>query len=287
LRWLQKVQNEDGSWGGAEEPTTEATGLALRAFLAHYETPTSEEFGKTVGKAISYLTSIQQEDGSFKAQAQFPASEHAIVSWALCAAYAMTRMPNLSNRCEKAVAVILKAQRPSGLWSADYVREKGADDIEASVWQIMALKSAGRADLYPNEWRPVCQVAGKAMALTIGTSMLEKKQAPAIYSLQISGYAKDKSVRLGMAALEGVTLNWESPGYDNPVYQWHFITHAAFQEGGKQWNGWNKNFSPALVANQNENGYWVSPGKGEKYGKIYSTALCCMMLQVYYAWAPF
>lgn len=48
LRWLKKQQNKDGSWGGAPHNYKCAmTGLALLSYLAHCETPLSEEFGKT------------------------------------------------------------------------------------------------------------------------------------------------------------------------------------------------------------------------------------------------
>lgn len=294
LRWLKNVQNEDGSWGGAEEPTTEATGLALLTFLAHGETPASNEFGNSVERALRYLLSIQNEDGTFKAKAQFPASEHGIVTWAVCEAYALTRIILLSDMSGKAIDVIIQAQKPSGMWNADYSKDNGADDVEASVWQILALKSAYMAGLKQVELRPVLQASRKAIALTIEPGISGKTSAPAIYCEQIMGYGDDRVTRLGLKALEGLTMNWEAPGYDNPIYQWHFIHLANFSEGGKLWVEWNRICAPTLVTNQivesakdeKECGYWISPGKNERYGKIYSTTLCCMMLECYYRYLP-
>ena len=48
----------------------------------------------------------------------------------------------LSDISEKAVDVIVKTQKPAGMWSADYSKDDGSDDVEASVWQILALKAA-------------------------------------------------------------------------------------------------------------------------------------------------
>ena len=296
LRWLKNVQNEDGSWGGVDEPATEATGMALLTFLAHGETPSaSGEFGETVERAIRYLLTVQNEDGTFKGKAQFPASEHGIVTRAMCEAYAMTKIPMLSNQCVRAVDVIIKAQRPAGLWGIDFSQDTGPDDVESSVWQILALKSARMSGLKQEELRLAMQKARTAITLTIELSIPEKKPGPSIYCLQITGYPRDKMARLGLTALEGLTTNWRTPNYDNPVYQWHFITLAKFNEGAKQWVEWNRSFSPALVTNQivevakngMECGYWVSPGTNERYGKIYSTALCCMMLECYYQYMPF
>ena len=33
-------------------------------------------------------------------------------------------------------------------------------------------------------------------------------------------------------------------------------------------------------------GHWVSPGTDERYGTVYATALCCLMLENYYAYLP-
>ena len=98
-----------------------------------------------------------------------------------------------------------------------------------------------------------------------------------------------------LKAFDGLVMDWGSPGYDNPVYQWHFITQAAFHEGRDVWTAWNRSFAPALVTNQTVEtaqdgksfGFWVSPGRQERYGRVYSTALCCMMLENYYVYLPF
>ncbi|WP_423232242.1 hypothetical protein PVA48_03755 [Akkermansia sp. JRP_AM1] len=46
LRWLKKQQNGNGSWGEGQFRAS-MTGISLLAYLAHCETPLSEEFGKT------------------------------------------------------------------------------------------------------------------------------------------------------------------------------------------------------------------------------------------------
>ena len=56
LKWLQKQQNKDGSWGGTPQNYKCAmTGLALLSYLANCETPLSADFGETVLKGISFL----------------------------------------------------------------------------------------------------------------------------------------------------------------------------------------------------------------------------------------
>ncbi len=62
LRWLQKTQQDDGSWNAQAKPVA-MTGLALLAYHGHYETPLSPEFGETVQNAIDYLIANGQKNG--------------------------------------------------------------------------------------------------------------------------------------------------------------------------------------------------------------------------------
>ncbi|HBC89075.1 MAG TPA: hypothetical protein DCZ94_19220 [Lentisphaeria bacterium] len=90
------------------------------------------------------------------------------------------------------------------------------------------------------------------------------------------------------------------------LYTWYYQTQAIFQGGGGKgdpWNKWNDKFlKGALVKEQERDGHWSSPyekygsrngqGHGEGTGSvfkdssldlnIYSTSMCCLMLEVYY-----
>jgi prenyltransferase/squalene oxidase-like repeat protein len=298
LRWLKKVQNEDGSWGGKDEPKSVATGIALLPFLGRGETPASPEFGKTVQAAMKFLVSIQNEDGTFRETEQAPALQHAIITLALAESYGMTKIPKLKESCNKAWPVIIKGQNTSGLWGIQYGKE---DDIESSVWQVRALKVAKMGKLDTTEIKPVLRKAAEALKKIVEANKKDRTIAPMLCCLQLIGYANDPVCKSGIEALSGLTMNWEKPEFENPVYNWHFVTQATFQYGGNTWRNWNRKFSvtlvkaqqiiPKAIKNQNSKlvdcGYWVSPGKKERYGEVYSTALCCMMLQNNYHHVPF
>ena len=55
LTWLKNHQNADGSWGEDRTKIPALTALATLAFLAHGETPSSQEYGTCVLKAIRKL----------------------------------------------------------------------------------------------------------------------------------------------------------------------------------------------------------------------------------------
>jgi len=102
LRWLKQNQAADGSWLGGTEQLNDSkvkaamTGLALLTYLAHDEKTDSPEFGETVAKAIKWLLDNQVAGGGWNRSYQHP-----IATYALCEAYAMTRIPDVREAAER------------------------------------------------------------------------------------------------------------------------------------------------------------------------------------------
>jgi hypothetical protein len=83
-------------------------------------------------------------------------------------------------------------------------------------------------------------------------------------------------------------------GYDDPSvhfnkYGWYYHTQAAYQHGGSQWRDWNNIFQDTLLKKQSPEGYWMDwghqghgPEANTIEGKIYTTTLCTLMLEIYY-----
>lgn len=300
LRWFKKTQSSDGSWGDATEPKPLATAVALQTFLKHGESPSSEEFGNTVERGLKFLLSAQESEKRSELQAA-PATEHGVYAWTLCEAYAVTRIPAFLPAITNALSTILLAQRSSGLWHTAYEKEQGNDDLETSAWQVLALKSALFTGVAADDVRPALKKGAEGMRKFIQEEGNGREMGPAVLSLQIAGLGSDPTCKVGLAALDGLTMNWESPEFGNPVYNWYFITQAMFHQGGQAWAAWNRSFAPTLVKRQSiqaeaiegrqkdkkaDIGHWLSPGTNDRFGKVYSTALCCMMLENYYAWLP-
>jgi hypothetical protein len=79
---------------------------------------------------------------------------------------------------------------------------------------------------------------------------------------------------------------------DTHLYSWYYNTQACFQRGGIPWGSWNRIFQDELLKHQKPDGSWPPEGSGqtEKQGKsdaaIYRTALCTLMLEVFYRYLP-
>ena len=75
---------------------------------------------------------------------------------------------------------------------------------------------------------------------------------------------------------------------DANLYSWYYDTQALYNYGGAYWKAWNRKMEPLLLNAQSDDGSWPSEGSGltkKRSGgdaEIYRTALCTLMLEVYY-----
>jgi hypothetical protein len=86
---------------------------------------------------------------------------------------------------------------------------------------------------------------------------------------------------------------WDEGDGSIDMYYWYYATFAMNQWGGKHWKDWRKAIETALIPNQrrekvedNFTGSWDPVGPwGEEGGRVYSTAICTLMLEVYYRYS--
>ena len=91
----------------------------------------------------------------------------------------------------------------------------------------------------------------------------------------------------GADLLRNNVPSWGSKDF----YYWYYATLVMFQMGGDHWKAWNNALRPTLVNNQRkggpEDGSWDPAG--DKYGdagRVYSTAIGALCLEVYYRYLP-
>ncbi|MEE9369684.1 MAG: prenyltransferase/squalene oxidase repeat-containing protein [Pontiella sp.] len=325
LDWLQSVQVKNGSWGvskstsmTAKQERARLTGLALLSYLAHGETPQSEKYGETVQRAIQFLLSEQDaKTGCFCPFSKTTGSHddigvygHAIATYALTEAFALTHAPFLKQPVESAIQVIVKGQQSGGGWDHRYQHEKWSD-LSVSGWQVQALKAAQIAEM---QVEGVNQALGKSVSFSQGMHAGEGKfyyrkgnKTPngdldymtgvAVLCMQLAGSNRVDEVKSGLNYLQQVECsNWEEgwakTGKNksfNIAYEWYYNTQAIFQKGGSKWSSWNKKFAPMLIEAQDASGAWKPLSEAdEEISKdiIYTTSFCTLSLQVYYRILP-
>lgn len=338
LNWLASVQKPDGSWGDHGGNSPAMTALAVLAFLAHGDLPSSPRYGQTVSKGIQKLVDYSNIPDARGKGMKCDGHQygHSIVTYALAEAAAMTKIPVVIEAMDKSVKVIVDNMGKSGGYDYNYVTAKDRNDLSLGGWNYQALKAAFAAgSTVPNLAETLERaVAGikhnkatngnyyyydentknsKAMAATL--------TPVAVLCLQLLGEGKSKEVKDGVDFIVNdrggflMDMNWKVRGArtDREVawclYAWYYQTQMLFQagEGRKDdpnWKKWRQSFEKNLVAEQNSEGYWESPiakykHRGVSFAesgqaslgtemclRVYSTALCCLMLEVYYRFLP-
>jgi hypothetical protein len=311
LRWLAKNQAKDGSWGSTKPAMTS---LAILAYLAHGDTPASEEFGSTMEAALRYLLGAQEANGRFRGRDGNDYTQP-IAAYALAEAAGMTRVPKIREAAIKAVYAVVEGQNPSGGFNYGLV-PSARDDTSYMAWCVQALKAAkiaGLADSVPGLDEAMKKAvlgfrknygAGEAYGGFgyTGPSNSSGLSGAGALCMQFLGEAKSKEVRTTLAGLHRWPFDWEKAH----IYYWYYITQAYFQEGGKMWDDWNNQFSHALIKVQEvigkdasgyvdhkqkpqEIGSWEAKGGGGHTGgngRVMDTILCTLMLEVYYRYLP-
>jgi hypothetical protein len=302
LRWLKKKQDPGGSWKGDVDPVA-MTGLALLAYLAHGETPQSEEFGPTVEKAIRFLIDFQAKDpkGKFSQNSY----THGICTYAISEAYALTKIMAVKDSMEKAVSFLIAGQQTDGGFHYGYARGDRFD-LSVAGWNVQALKAATMAGSTHPQLK---EAVNKAISF-LKTQAYAQNGTGFVYQgtpgkptptggrwtmtgvgtlcLQLLGHAKDAEAKQGLVCLEAQTCVWPpGTGTAAQVYGYYYVTQAKFQAGEGTWNAWNTMFNKLYVDAQIREddgcGYWP---KGDHGGPVYCTTLATLTLEVYYRYLP-
>ena len=324
LRWLKKYQEYDGSWlasaggcqtpgGYARESTTANTSWALMAYLAHGETPMSEEFGVTVEKAIRWLVENQQDNGRFKIR---DGNDYTlpIAAYGLCEAYGMTKLPMIKEAAKKSIKIIMNGQHASGGWNYNCNAEN-RDDTSYMAWCAQALKAADMAGVLDTEDHDKLKACLKKAIDGFKKNYNKNDDYSGHFGytgpnaghygltsagtlcMQLLGAPRDSEVVGGLKYMENWKFDLANPGHGCPYYYWYYATQAKFQSGGDTWKSWNKMFAPELMKNQivlrkagidkHDIGYWEASSKSEYVTSwVYNTTLCTLMLEVYYRYLP-
>ena len=317
LRWLKKTQNENGSWTADKNYQEAITGLCLLAYLAHGETPTSEEFGVTVQKSMQYLSDRVNANALPKGN-HYPYI-NGIVAYALAEAYGMTKIPFLRPPMEAALQVIMDGQQSGGGFDYNY-KQEARWDLSVAGWQYQAMKAgfvagANVKDLSKGMEKGVSFIRNvsykkphsekeRPFGYASPGGGSDGMQGAAVLCLQLLGEGNCAEAKVGIDFIDKIVNNskhpndsrvqwldsmWKTPGlHANPLYYWYYCTQAMFHAGQRPWKDWNDHFSPMCISKQNPEGYWSSPGATKEHpiDKWYTTALCALSLQVYYRYLP-
>ncbi len=317
LKWLAANQEPDGRWrasrhgagretrvagqdrhGAGVRADTGMTALALLSFLAAGHTHRQGPYRENVRKGLDFLLGAQRSDGSLQGKATSFAAMycHSMATFALSEACALTGDARLEQPVRRAIGHIVAAQdRGGGGWR--YTPGDPGDTSQLG-WQLMALKSGELAGIpipSSTRQRAVRFLASVSSGRNGGLASYRPKEritrpmtAEALYCRQLLGMPAG-SPTAGEAA---DYLLGELPG-EGPVnlYYWYYCTLALCPMQGDHWYRWNQALQKDLISRQCSSGTlsgsWDPATVWGGYGgRVYSTALATLCLEVYYRYLP-
>ncbi len=308
--------------GGKAKSDISLTGIATLAFLGAGYTHKAGKFRDNVNRAVKWLLKQQTKNGGIVGQNErrYKKSDgyhHSMGALALVEAYGMSKDAELKGPAQKSVDYTVKVhQKPYSGWR---YRPGEEGDISHTGWFIMQLKSAKVAGLQVDgsAFQGGMNFVNKVLSAKSGCSVYHIEQAGPAFKNGWIGKAMGRPARrtsismvcrlfMGVPRDDEVMLlsarfpkacppKWEQEDF----YYWYYATLAMFQTGGEHWKVWNKGLKPTLVNNQRQGGPMDGSARdvdgswdyekdpyGKTGGRVYTTALGALCLEVYYRYLP-
>jgi hypothetical protein len=317
LQWFATHQEPDGRWSAAHhgagredkvlghdrggaggKADTAVTALALLCFLGAGHTHLEGPYSTHVQQGLEFLLRQERNNGDLAGDAEFFARMycHGMASLALSEALALTGDHRLKPFVERAVSFSLSCQHPTnGGWRY----QKGdLGDMSQFGWQVMALKSAELAGA------PIPQATRDGMYRFLRSASSGVHGGLASYR---SGERTSRTMTAEALACryfldgepgpnlrrEAISYIMEQPpqaGQPN-FYYWYYATLAIFQTQDENWSSWNAALQQQLLTRQRRDGDAAGSWNpdciwGGYGGRVYTTAMGCLCLEVYYRYLP-
>lgn len=246
--------------------------------------------------------------------------DHAIATLALAELLMLSGdEETLKPAVTEAAKLCLKAQNPGSGWR--YGIQPRENDSSVTGWMVLALHACKHAGLgiprkeFDEAFRGALTWFGRVTAPNGRTGYFAKGDDGSMLVAFADKYPFDKARIQSMTALSTLSRLLSGAKHKDPAlassmrllaecppewiertfgqlstinfYYWFHGTHALFQQGGPEWKSWNKSMTAALVKTQridgDEKGSWDPIDDwGSVAGRVYSTALGALTLEVYY-----
>jgi hypothetical protein len=306
LQWLVAHQGESGAWSlnlhtgpcqgrcrdsGTASTANGATALALLPLLGAGHTTQHGGHRTAVARGMQSLLSnaratpygLDLHQGNMYAQG--------LATIVLCENYAMTNDATFKEPAQGAVDFIVHAQHSAGGWRY-FPKQPG--DMTVFGWQILALESARRAKLTvpPQTLTRASQFLQSMQSVdgsAFGYSQAGEQPTPTaigwLCRMVYGSTRRDENCVRGVERLRA----WGVSKHD--LYFNFHATQVLSQYPGHEWSEWNEELREYLIATQSQQGHetgsWhFSHEHAHAGGRLYSTALATLTLEVYYRQLP-
>ncbi|MCY2975388.1 MAG: hypothetical protein NTW52_12060 [Planctomycetota bacterium] len=296
--------------GTGSKADTAMTGLSLLAFLGAGYTHAEGTYKKQLDAGLRFLLNSQMPSGDLAGLKQVGNTSdvyyarmysHGMAALALAEAYAMTGDRRLVESIQKALGYTLQAQnRRTGGWRYQAFSVDDPGDTSQFGWQAMALLSSQNGGfMLPIDTMPKMQgfisrvSVGRFGGLAVYRPIPGQQPSRAMTAEALALRLMLKQPTSPEAINEAKQfLLQELPGMgEENLYYWYYASIALFQLQDEAWPAWNQAMKSQILKTQITSGHdagswnptciWAGYG-----GRVYSTTMSCLCLEVYYRYLP-
>lgn len=284
------------------------TGLALLALLGDGNTLRVGPHRDAVKQAVRWLRSQQDEaSGRIGSNANVHfIYGHAIATRAIVEAYGLSEYKLLKSTAQRAINYLEQHRNPYAAWR--YQPRDGDNDTSVTGWCVTAYLAAKDFDLEVNDnalkmalswidsttdpktgrvgYTKVGQRSSRRPGSFAKNFPPEATECPTAIALCCKTFMLKERDDLMARQADLLLATPPSPAPEARDYgYWFWGTYAQYQMGGTRWKTWEKSLQEAITDRQRQDGNftgsWNPDGAwGDDGGRVYSTALACLTLQV-------
>ena len=282
LQFIVQSQIAGGNFKDKPYGTSPAVvGLAVVAMLAHGDDPVHGPYSGPIKRGLNFIVSRQNKTTGYIGTTMY---NHGFATLALAEAYGAVEDDRLGPALEKAIALIINAQKknPRGGWR--YSPESTDADTTVSGAQMVALFAARNAGLTVPEsaiqtglkYFKTCQTPEGGFGYT---SNRGPNAARSAIGTLVFALAKEKDSSAFRKAFGYLRKAPETSSYRQ--YYLYYGAQAYFHASPAEWAKWNRKNIATLKQNQNENGSWSG-----QFGTTFGTAASLLSLALNYRFLP-
>jgi hypothetical protein len=299
-----------------QDNDTAGTAFGLLPFLGagitHNRAPTPEleKYRRTVKEGLDFLikNQVKSKDANRNGSLGGTMYSHSLGAMALCEAYGLSRDEKLLKiPAQLAIRYLIEAQHGGGGWRYG---PNQPGDMSATGWVFLAIQDGRLAGL-PFQDEPLKKaerfldsVAKGPDDAKLSRYAYEPERDPTLtltaaglLTRQYIGWKKDNpdliaGCKFMMQPPHLAPASGPAGGPLGPIYYYYYATQVLHHMEGEEFDLWNYRMREHLIRTQQRYGHkagsWEAEGAdwGKQGGRLYSTSLALLTLQVYYRHLP-
>jgi hypothetical protein len=282
MQFLVRTQSPQGNWPDAPRGNEAAlNALAVISLLAHGDDPNFGPYSTTIHRGLDFMLKEMDPKTGYIGTSMY---NHGFATLARAESYGAVDDPRLGPALQKAVRLIVNAQKLNGLGAWRYSPESQDADTTVSGAQMVALLAARNAGMaVPEEtiqnglkFFLSCQTPEGGFGYTSPASPNATRTAIACVVLALAREKNSASFKSAFAFLKET-----QPDRQYPQYFLYYASQAYFHGSPDLWQSWNRANINALRAAQSPDGNWEG-----QLGSTFATAGSLLSLALNYRYLP-